>query len=201
MGNRVCRSFRPFLGVLSCLFEIYDQTFQLPMTSLTKAQEEAIKLVVDYDSMSISQSRTVCQVDSGWATEIYSGPAAGLVVTITKNLTGPHFNVSSDASAFRCRTHASATKPIEQVDAKFFTASAGLDTSATYAGAEVGAHLFKGNVSIFEGKLGAEASTGGGIKDDSLDVKVLGCGVTVGRKVGVQVAGTGFSVDFGKIFS
>ena len=45
----------------------------------------------------------------------------------------------------------------------------------------------------------AGVSTGGGIKDNSLKVKVEGLGVQVGR-MGVSVYDNEFSINFGKLF-
>ena len=66
--------------------------------------------------------------------------------------------------------------------------------------AEAGVHLPKVEASAFDLNLGVGLDTGGGIKDDSLEVKALGCGVTVGRKVGISVFGASFGIDFGKLF-
>ena len=74
-----------------------------------------------------------------------------------------------------------------------------------------------GSVSIFDLELGAGISTGYfeiklilillnwfiqgfGIKDDSLELKVLGTGITVGRKLAISVADTSFGIDFGRLF-
>jgi hypothetical protein len=35
--------------------------------------------------------------------------------------------------------------------------------------------------------VGAGVSTGGGLKDDSVSVKLLGCGVVVGRRIGISL--------------
>lgn len=43
-------------------------------------------------------------------------------------------------------------------------------------------------------------STGGGIKDDSVSLKLAGTGFQVGRKIGVSVAGSQVSLDLGKMF-
>ena len=41
-------------------------------------------------------------------------------------------------------------------------------------------------------------STGAGIKDHSLDLKLAGCGVKVGRKVGISAFDNEVAVDFGR---
>ena len=53
-------------------------------------------------------------------------------------------------------------------------------------------------MSVFDFNLGAGVSTGAGIKDDSLDLKLAGCGVKVGRKVGISAFDNEIAVDFGR---
>ena len=47
--------------------------------------------------------------------------------------------------------------------------------------------------------LGLGVSTGAGLKDDSASVKLLGCGLTIGRKVGVSFFDSEIGVDLGKV--
>jgi hypothetical protein len=54
--------------------------------------------------------------------------------------------------------------------------------------------------SAFDCKLGLSASTGVGVRDDSVEVKALGTGITLGRKVGISVLGSSFGIDFGRLF-
>ncbi|EOD32036.1 hypothetical protein EMIHUDRAFT_202581 [Emiliania huxleyi CCMP1516] len=69
------------------------------------------------------------------------------------------------------------------------------------AGFDVGAgvSLAGGSVSDFDFNIGAGVGTAAGINDDSVEVKVLGTGVTIGRKVGFPVLGSSFGIDLGKI--
>jgi hypothetical protein len=66
--------------------------------------------------------------------------------------------------------------------------------------AEAGLHLVDAQASIFNLKIGAAADTGLGIADDSVTVKALGCGFSLGRKVEISVFGSGFGIDFGRLF-
>ncbi len=66
--------------------------------------------------------------------------------------------------------------------------------------AEAGVHLVDAQASIFNLKIGASADTGAGIVDDSITVKALGCGFSVGRKIEISVFGSGFGIDFGRLF-
>ena len=58
--------------------------------------------------------------------------------------------------------------------------------------------LAGGDVSGVSYHVGAGLSTGAGIKDDAVQVKLAGCGFSVGRKVGVSVFDNELAVDFGK---
>lgn len=48
-------------------------------------------------------------------------------------------------------------------------------------------------------KLGLGLNTGAGVKDNSLQAKVLGCGLSLGQKVGISLFDNEISIDFGKI--
>jgi len=47
--------------------------------------------------------------------------------------------------------------------------------------------------------LGVGVTTGAGIRDDSASIKVLGCGVTVGRKMSLSIFDSEIGVDLGKV--
>ena len=47
--------------------------------------------------------------------------------------------------------------------------------------------------------LGVGVTTGAGIKDDSASIKVLGCGLTLGRKISVSFLDSEIGVDLGKV--
>ena len=64
-------------------------------------------------------------------------------------------------------------------------------------GAEAKVVLAGGSVSIFNLQLGFGVSTSAGIVDDSVEVKVLGLGVSVGRKNEICVFDNCFGVDLG----
>ena len=116
---------------------------------------------------------------------------------MTKNMTGPHFELVSQLGLVGL--HAGA-KSIETVDFNMLSTSARAEISSTFVGAGCGIQLAEGSVSIFSLSLGLGLSTGGGIKDDSLTFKVLGTGLTVGRKLALSVHDVEFGVDFGKLF-
>ena len=48
-------------------------------------------------------------------------------------------------------------------------------------------------------KLGLGLNTGAGVKDNSLQAKLLGCGLSLRQKVGISLFDNEISIDFGKI--
>jgi len=107
--------------------------------------------------------------------------------------------VTAEARASVMHLAQSTGNPIEDVNVDVFTASASA-TAGTYVGVEANVSLVKAEASIFDLNLGLGVDTGLGIKDDSLGVKFAGCGFEIGRKVSISVFGSGFGIDFGRLF-
>ena len=167
----------------------------------TVTKEDAIEIlrVADYDSMPLFSSKILFRQDGAWeSVETYDAFYADVLCKLTKNLTGPSYAMTASTGFFRVHTGPGAKTAMEQVDAQFFSASAGVSSSATHAEAHAKVTLAGGEVSMFNFHLGAGVSTGAGIKDDSVNLKVAGCGVKVGRQVGISVFDNEFGVDFGK---
>ncbi|KAJ7849620.1 hypothetical protein B0H13DRAFT_1875475 [Mycena leptocephala] len=61
-------------------------------------------------------------------------------------------------------------------------------------------NLVGGQVSVFDATLGFGVGTGVGIRDEAIEVKVLGCGITVGKRVGISVFGNKIEINFGRFF-
>ena len=123
--------------------------------------------------------------------------------TFFKTLTG-------EASASMMHLVQSKGKKIEQVNVDVFTAQAGFTMTGVtdgtdggfpvYIGADASLNLFKAQASVFDLNLGVGVETGLGLKDGSIDAHVLGCGITIGRKVGISAFGSSFAIDFGRFF-
>lgn len=172
------------------------------MSSLSQTDEDIILKVADYPNMPMFSSVILAGENGSWETvEHLEVVYADLVIKLTKNLTGPTFAVVAKAGAFRITTGPEAEKAIQKVDTQILSASSGASVSNTHAEVNAKATLVGGDVSVFNFNLGVGVSTGGGIKDDSLSVKVAGCGVQVGRKLGISVFGNELAIDFGKFFS
>ena len=91
---------------------------------------------------------------------------------VAKNLTGPQIEFSTQAP----EAHAgSAHRHLSMI------------TSSTHAEAVASLSLMSSSTSGIDLNLGAGVSTGAGLKDDSVSVKLLGCGVVVGRKIGISL--------------
>jgi len=65
---------------------------------------------------------------------------------------------------------------------------------------EASANFVDIKASVFDLTIGVAADTKIGIKDDSATIGVAGTGITIGRKFGISVGGTGFGIDFGRFF-
>ena len=91
---------------------------------------------------------------------------------VAKNLTGPQIEFSTQTP----EEHASsAHRRLNMI------------TSSTHAEAVASLSLMSSSSSGIDLNVGAGVSTGAGLKDDSLSVKLLGCGVVVGRKIGISL--------------
>ena len=149
----------------------------------------------DYDHMEMFSSKTLGKTEAGvWVEENAKALFAGIYVKVTKNLLGPSFEVFSKAGVF----NVSLNDELTPINFDIGTAKAGTVTSNTYAGADAKLKLAGGSAGPVDLNLGVGVSSGVGIKDDSVNVKVAGCGVTVGRKIGVSVFDNSISFDLGK---
>ena len=169
------------------------------MVSLSESEKEDIQEEIDYDNMPMFSSKIVARSSESWqSVETYDVLYADAVCKVTKNLTGPAFSVKAVADVFHVKTGPDKKTAFEQVDAHFFGASVGSSASLTHAEANAKVTLSGGDVSVFNWHVGAGVSTGAGIKDDSVSVKVAGCGFQFGRKVGVSAFDNELAIDFGK---
>ncbi|KAF9459272.1 hypothetical protein BDZ94DRAFT_1268778 [Collybia nuda] len=71
--------------------------------------------------------------------------------------------------------------------------------TGSYIGCDASFCLISGSASIFDFKLGVGAATGLGIKDDSLEAKLIGCGFSLGKRIEASVFGTSFGVNLERL--
>ena len=170
--------------------------FPAAEAKLLDKEGQDILLAVDYDNMEMFSSKTLGKTEAGvWTDANATAVFAGIYVRVTKNATGPAFEIFCEAGVFKI----SADDELVEIDFDIGTARAGAVRSPTYAGVEARLKLAGGSVLFVDANLGLGVSSGIGIKDDSLDAKLAGCGVTVGRKIGVSVFDNSFSIDLGKL--
>ena len=136
-----------------------------------------ILAAVDYDSMeNFSARRCAVKLSKGsgdWVRfDKDTSSQYALCCWVAKNLTGPQIEFSTQAP----EAHAgSAHRHLSMI------------TSSTHAEAVASLSLMSSSTSGIDLNLGAGVSTGAGLKDDSVSVKLLGCGVVVGRKIGISL--------------
>jgi|GEM_PF-5748202 len=153
----------------------------------------------DYDALAMDDSALIGVTADGATTPIGPGSSysVGSVkggVVVTKTLLGPKFTVVASAAVIRIASKG-AIGDIDGVDVSVLEAHADADMDLLYAGAGVGFRLAGGSASIFDFDLGVGLSTGAGIKDNSIEVKLAGTGVTVGQKISISVFDNSFGLD------
>ncbi|KAJ7112713.1 hypothetical protein C8R44DRAFT_932637, partial [Mycena epipterygia] len=89
--------------------------------------------------------------------------------------------------------------PLEQVEFDVLAPKVSAQFGS-YVGADAAINLISGRASIFDATLGIGVSTGAGIRDDSIDLKAMGCGFTIGKRVGISFLGSSFEINFGRFF-
>lgn len=144
--------------------------------SRTVAKDQLkILAAVDYESMETFGARR-CAVKlskhSGDWVRFDKDTCAqyALCCWVAKNLTGPQIEFSTQT-------------PDEHASSRRLS----MVTSSTHAEAVASLSLMSSSISGVDLNVGAGVSTGGGLKDDSVSVKLLGCGVVVGRRVGISL--------------
>jgi len=142
-----------------------------------RAAKDQLKILaaVDYESMETFGARR-CAVKlskgSGDWVRFDKDTCAqyALCCWVAKNLTGPQIEFSTQT-------------PDEHASSRRLS----MVTSSTHAEAVASLSLMSSSMSGVDLNVGAGVSTGGGLKDDSVSVKLLGCGVVVGRRIGISL--------------
>ena len=93
-----------------------------------------------------------------------------------------------------------AKSEFENAEIDVGQAKAGAWATPFGAGVDASVNLVNAKASVFDCTIGLSASTGAGIKDDSVKVEYLGTGFSIGRKISVGAFGTSFGVDLGRLF-
>lgn len=161
-------------------------------------EEEAILRAAEYDRMPLDSSVTLARAAEGgrWEkTEIIHAYFAERVCKVTKNAFGPSYYLVSTVGILRVRNSGRKKRHLE---AQFITATAGMEYSMLFRGGHAKLTLAGGNFSGVNYHLGLGLSTCAGVKNDSVHLRLLGCGFSVGRRIGLSVLDNEIALDFGK---
>jgi hypothetical protein len=127
-----------------------------------------------------------------------TGPNAGAVARITKNKIGASAELGAEANAFDFHQPSSGAK------IKAFGARVGANAEAGLGGVgasyEARLRLADAEGAGFGVKLGAGISSGVSVGLGGVQAKVAGCGLSVGKKIGVSALDNEFYVDIAKMF-
>ena len=168
------------------------------MNSYTE-EEEAILRAAEYDRMPVDSSVKLARAagEGGqWEkTEVIHVYFAERLCKVTKNTFGPSFYLASIAGILRVGNSGRKKRHLE---AQFITAAAGTEYSILFKGGHAKLTLAGGNFSGVNYHLGMGVSTCAGVKDNSVYLRLFGCGFSVGRRIGLAVLDNEFALDFGK---
>ena len=166
--------------------------------ALLREREKFLKPIlkaVDYDNMRIGETRCVHEVSTGVFERDLGSilHASANAIGVTKNYSGPAISVGATAEVFNVDVG-------HDINGSIMGAKAQASVGDYHAIAEAGVHLVDAQMGAFHVKGGLGVDTGGGFVDDSFTAEVLGCGVTLGRKVEISFLGCGVGIDFGRLF-
>lgn len=154
----------------------------------------------DYDQLPLDSSTLLGVESSG--NIFVANPDSGVQtlsvvggVIVTKTALGPSYKLVDSVAFMRVANEGTTLGGLDTVDVAIFEGHADAELQPLYAGAGVGFNLAGGSASIFDFNLGAGLSTGAGLKDESIELKLAGTGVTVGRKISISVFDNSFGID------
>ena len=169
-----------------------------PKTEDAEFSLEYLKEKADYDNLCYTCSVNLVQVNG--ALENYDTYSTGYIesaIKITKNYAGPKIQYLIGAGLMKIN---SGETSLESVDFNLFGAEASVFTGAGGAGYSATVKLAGGQVSIFNLELALGVSSEIGIVDDSVAVRFLGLGGSVGRVNKICVFDSCFGFDLGVLF-
>jgi len=176
-------------------------------------ERTSLLLAVAYDDeMVVGETRWARQVKLGQWERVDPAVARTPGVpyaTVTRNvLFGPRIEYKEQhqvatGGLYHVGTLSKATSRSEghvELGARLTIAEAGHGGDGGVSGTvnESGAH--GGTDRALSYRVGVGVTSGGGIKDDSLSVKALGTGLTIGRRIGLSFLDTEIGIDVYKLF-
>ena len=150
-----------------------------PPQSSAQAERYQVLGAIDYESMEMFGTRTACRAEGQqpWVrADAVSAKTATQFCKVSKNSSGSRFEFFAAARFFDLAPDESGFAP---------QTTAGLSAHEGLLEAQAGVQLAEGAAGAVDFKAGLGITTGAGIKDDSISVKVLGIGMIFGRKCGI----------------
>ena len=184
--------------ILFCMAMSSTGSPTTPRTSDVTFTLAEMQMAADYDNLCYTCS--VLLVSAEGSLQKYDTYSTGYIesaIKITKNYSGPKIQYLVGLGLMKIH---SGEIPLERVDFNLFGAEASVHSSSTSAGYSATVTLAGGSVSIFDLQLALGISSQIGIVDDSVAVRVLGLGGSIGRKTSICVFDSCFGVDFGRFF-
>ena len=163
-----------------------------PPQSSAQAERYQVLGAIDYESMEMFGTRTACRAEGQqqWVrADAVSAKTATQFCKVSKNSSGPRFEFVAAARFFDLAPDESGFAP---------QTTAGLSAHEGLLEAQAGVQLAEGAAGAVDFKAGLGITTGAGIKDDSASFKLFGCGISVGRKLGVSFFDNEIGVDLAK---
>lgn len=168
------------------------------------AEQKLILQTIDFEAMPLYTSRYATKNEDGTWRPIDKDHAghSHTCCRVLKNLSGPRFEYIAASGLLHVRTkHDDAAGSLDHVDMAIGQAHSAITYDNAHVEAQAAIRLAGGSVAALDVNVGLGVSTGAGMKDDSLMVKALGTGFTVGRKVGLSFLDNEISVDLGKLWA
>merc|ERR1711962_63379 len=159
---------------------------------------DKIKQVADYDSMCYTCSVTLVEANGNLKKyDTYKTGYIESAIKVTKNYAGPKIQYLVGAGLMKIN---SGETPLQSVDFNVLGAEASVHTSLLGAGYSATVKLAGGKASIFQLQLALGVSSELGIVDDSVAVRFLGLGGSIGRVNKICAFDTCFGFDLGGLF-
>ncbi|KAJ7897023.1 hypothetical protein B0H13DRAFT_1884787 [Mycena leptocephala] len=108
---------------------------------------------------------------------------------------------TTSAAVFTVLTDAGHEKEASKVEFSVIQATVSRYYGQSYIGAEARINLVAGKVGIFDASIGLGVAEGLGIRNDSIEIEMGGVGITIGKRLAIQVAGSEIGLDFSKLFA
>ncbi|KAH8652177.1 hypothetical protein BX600DRAFT_441080 [Xylariales sp. PMI_506] len=117
--------------------------------------------------------------------------------------------VSEEFTLIFLKAFDNSGRKIETLDVEMLKLKAGVEIGyvhglpvpiPTYIGAEAGVSLFVAKASVFDIEFGISGGVHLGWKEASLEADFAGCGVVIGRRIGIAFGGAKVAIDLGRFF-